>query len=118
LNIFKIDTFAAERSTIVSVLSRARSHAMANMFESAYGVCYESPNYIIFRGRSTCLPTSNFDEIIPANINIASNASTIFPTIIFNQLTGGISEASLTIHITDNMKSGDITINHEGTINW
>ena len=42
LNVFKGDTFRAEEATIVSILEKARSRAMANMFESPHGVCYIS----------------------------------------------------------------------------
>lgn len=111
LNSFTGDNFLNERARIVSVLERARSRAMANLLDSNYGVCYIAPNYSIFEG-NTCVS----DETIPANTNIASNASSSFPTIVFNRLTGDTSGG--TIHITDGTKQADITINHEGTINW
>src|SRR3989344_3780506 len=64
---FTTGTLQGEESKIVSALERARSHAMANMFESKYGVCYDAGNYIIFRnGRTDCLPTASTDENIPA----------------------------------------------------
>ncbi len=66
-NSFLGDTFLTEQAKIVSILERARSHAMANMYESNYGVCYTAPNYIVFKG-STCTA----GESIPANTNIAS----------------------------------------------
>lgn len=112
LNAFTGDIFLAEQSKIVGILERARSHAMANMFESVYGVCYNSPNYIIFRDRTACLPVSNLDEIIPADKSITIT----FPTIVFNQLTGNTTGA--TINIANEIKSANIVINNEGTINW
>jgi prepilin-type N-terminal cleavage/methylation domain-containing protein len=112
LNAFTGDIFLAEQSKIVGILERARSHAMANMFESFYGVCYNSPNYIIFRNRTACLPVSSTDEIIPADTNIKIT----FPTIVFNQLTGNTTGAS--VNITNEIKSADIVINNEGAINW
>ena len=108
---FTSDTFQGEEAKIVSILERARSRAMANMFDSNHGVCYIAPNYVIFQG-STCVA----GESIPANDNIASHADTIFPTVVFNRLTGNTGGA--TIHITDGIKVEDITINNEGTINW
>lgn len=116
LSSLRSDTFQAEETTIVSALQKARSRSMANMYESVHGFCYIAPNYILFRGRTTCLPTSGTDETIPANINIASNASSSFPTFVFTQLSGTTTGA--TIHITDGTKSDDIIINNEGTINW
>lgn len=115
LSAFKRDIFRAEQSTIVSTLEKARSRSMANMFQSAHGVCYASGNYIIFYDGS-CDGTLT-DELILANTNIAENPLTTFPTnIIFSQLAGTTTGA--TIHITDGVKSADININNEGAINW
>ncbi|OGI57594.1 hypothetical protein A3B85_00780 [Candidatus Nomurabacteria bacterium RIFCSPHIGHO2_02_FULL_37_13] len=118
LNVFKTNILQAEQSTIVATLEKARSRSMSNMFTSAHGVCYIAPNYVIFRGRTTCEPTTETDEIIPANTTVAtaSNFSTTFPIIIFDQLSGNTTGA--TIHITDGIKSADIMINNEGAINW
>ena len=77
-NVFKKDTFKAEQATIVAALSKARSRAMNNMFDTAYGVCYIAPNYIIFQD-NTCTA----GESISANTNIASNPSTVFPPVVF-----------------------------------
>ncbi len=112
---FTSDTFYGERDKIVSLLEKARSRAMANMFESEYGVCYEEDedSYVIFQG-STC-GLSDAD-LISANVNIAENTDSIFPTIVFEQVTGNSSKDI--IHITDGIKSADITINNEGAINW
>ena len=113
LNVFKGDTFRAEEATIVSILEKARSRAMANMFESPHGVCYISPDYVIFRdGICDKLGT---DETVPSNTNIT--VSFISATsVIFNQLAGTTTGA--TIRITDGVKIEDIIINNEGRINW
>ena len=112
-NVFKKDTFKAEQATIVAALSKARSRAMNNMFDMAYGVCYIAPNYIIFQD-NTCTA----GESISANTNIASNPSTVFPPVVFDQLTGNTTGTGTTIHLTDGFKSAGIIINNEGTINW
>ncbi|MDE2399788.1 MAG: prepilin-type N-terminal cleavage/methylation domain-containing protein [Patescibacteria group bacterium] len=112
---FTSSTFQGEEAKIVSVLERARSHAMANMFNTTSGVCYDATthSYVIFQG-SVC--TSTGSELIPANTNIAENPSTTFPTFVFSRLTGNTTGGI--IHITDGSKSADITLNNEGTINW
>lgn len=110
---FTSSAFQTEESKIISVLQRARSRSMANMFDITHGVCYIAPNYVIFQG-NTCAA----GEIVPANINIASHSSTVFPTVVFEQLTGNRNTPNDTIHITDSVKSADIIINDEGTINW
>jgi prepilin-type N-terminal cleavage/methylation domain-containing protein len=114
LNSFKTDTFSGEESKIISVLAKARSRSMTNYYDSASGFCYKDNNYVIFRD-GNC-DGSGTDETISANINIASNPATVFPTFIFARLTGKTTGA--TIHITDGIKSADIIINDEGTINW
>ena len=111
LGAFRQDTFLTEEAKIVSILQKARSRAMANLYDTNHGVCYIAPDYVIFQGSSCAAGDS-----IPANIAIASHASTIFPTIVFTRLSGATTGA--TIHITDGTKSDDIIINNEGTINW
>src|SRR3989344_1324426 len=111
---FTFGTFQTEESKIISVLERARSRSMANMFDTTHGVCYLAPNYVIFRG--TCIVGASTNELILANTNIAENSGTIFPTLVFDRLTGNTT--GVTIHITDGIKSADIIINNEGTINW
>ena len=107
-------TFQTEESKIISVLERARSRSMANMFDTTHGVCYLAPNYVIFRG--TCIVGASTNELILANTNIAENSGTIFPTLVFDRLTGNTTEDI--IIITDGVKTKEITINNEGAINW
>ena len=123
LGSFKRNTFQTEQSILVSVLEKARNKSMNNMFELSHGVCYISPNYVIFRDSPStrCIAEVTTNEIIPADGNIAnlSNFSaSLSPTnsVIFSQLTG--KTASTTIFMTDGIKSTYITINNEGTINW
>jgi hypothetical protein len=84
------------------------------MSDTTHGVCYDSAseNYIIFKG--TCTITGN--DLIPANVNIASHPATVFPTFIFSKLAGTTTGG--TIHIEDGIKFKNIIINNEGTINW
>lgn len=117
LNAFKSDTLQTEETKVVSLLEKARSRSMANLYQSSHGFCYVSPNYVIFHGRATCLPVNNTDENIPANVNIASNASTSIPTTIFTALSGNTS-GNPTINLSDGNKTVHIIINNEGTVNW
>ncbi len=118
LSYFKSDIFAAEQSTLVSALQKARGKATSNTYETVHGVCYISPNYVIFRGRNTCLPANAADETLSADSNIAalSAFSATFPTIVFSQLAG--TTTATTITLTDGIKSATISVNAEGTINW
>lgn len=119
INFLKNDILKAEQSTIISALSKARSNSINNIFQNAHGFCYIPPNYIIFRDTPStrCVAGVSTNQLIPANVNIANNPGSSFPdTIIFSQLSGTTTPKS--IHITDGVKSFDITINYEGTIIW
>ena len=120
LGAFRSDTFRAEESTIVAALEKARSRAMANMFDMVHGVCYIAPDYVIFRG--TCVPGASTNELIPANTVIATASDfsnpAKFPSIIFDRLAGTVASAPVDITVTDGVKTEHIIINDEGTINW
>ncbi len=121
VGLFMGDTFRSEKNIIVSLLEKARSRAMSNMFDSTHGVCYNAGNYVLFRGRTTCLPLNpSTDENTPANTNIASISkfSTDFTPVVFNQLTGNVTGAPIDIIVKDDTKTDIININNEGTINW
>lgn len=116
LGAFTSNSLQGEQSRVVSILSRARSRAMANMFESSYGVCYSGGHYIIFRNsRTTCLPTDSTDETVIASSNISASFNPNAP-VIFSRLSGNTTAS--TINLTDGTKSASITINNEGRINW
>src|SRR5258706_15869468 len=108
---FTSSNFQNEESKIIALLEKARSRSMSNMFERAHGVCYLAPDYVIFRD-GTC-DKSATDETIPANTGIASNPLTVFPAVVFEQLTGNTTSATdIVIHITDGVKVADIKINN------
>ena len=116
---YKTDTLLSEESKIVAILQKARSRSMSNFFESAHGVCYIAPDYVIFREEEGhCVDGESTNELISANDRIAeaSDFDTDFPTIVFIQLAGTTGNDS--IHVTDGINTKDIDINNEGTINW
>src|SRR3989344_1363949 len=106
---FTTGTLQGEESKIVSALERARSHAMANMNQTTYGVCYNVGNYVIFQG-DTCPGTGS--ELISANTNIAEHSGTVYPTFVFDQLSGNEITSEDTIIIEDDIKTETITINN------
>ncbi len=119
LGSFKTNTIKVEQASVISALEKARSRAMNNMFQSPFGFCYISPNYIIFQdGPGTrCVSGIPSNILISTNENIASNPGSTFPSsIIFSQLSGTTTATS--IHLTDGIESVDININYEGTIIW
>jgi prepilin-type N-terminal cleavage/methylation domain-containing protein len=117
MDAFRGSIFRSEREIIVSLLERARSHSMANIDGSAWGVCYRANKYVLFKG-TTCGAPAPSDEEFEVNQSVAtdSNFASTFPTISFAQLSGQSSAATITV--VEANRSSSITINHEGTINW
>ncbi len=115
------NSFHTEEATIVSILERARSRAMANLNDSDHGVCYIEPDYVIFiENEGHCVDGVSSNELISANTNIATASDFAnpvkFPPVVFNRLAGTTSGAA--IHIEDGVKQDDIIINEQGAINW
>ncbi len=105
----------SERDTVVSLLERARSRAMANSFQTTWGLCYIAPNYIIFRG-STCATGAATNEATPGNPAASISGLSDTSPVVFSQLAGTTTGAVVTI--VEQSKVSTITINHEGTIIW
>lgn len=124
INSYKGYIFRSEKSVLISVLERARSRAINNMFESNHGVCFVSPNYIIFIGNS-CITGQATNEIIPANTSLSMSGLSESSPVVFEQLSGKlvpqISPFSQEYIITleqEGRTPETITINNEGRVNW
>lgn len=105
----------SERDTIVSLLQRARSHAMANSYQTSWGLCYIAPDYIIFRG-TACTAGVATNEVTPGNpVALITGLTSVSP-ILFSQLSGTTTGGTITV--TEGSKVSTISINHEGTIIW
>ncbi|MEK7564055.1 MAG: prepilin-type N-terminal cleavage/methylation domain-containing protein [Patescibacteria group bacterium] len=116
---FTSSTFLNENAKIVSLLEKARSRAMANMFDTSHGVCYLAPDYIIFRD-GTCDGLGT-DEKTPANTSLTLT----FPSVVFDRISGKLkpqlSPSTNQIDVIVDNGNGSpkhIKINNEGTINW
>jgi len=105
----------SERDTVVSLLQRARSRAMANSFQTSWGVCYIAPDYIVFRG-ATCTAGAATNEATPGNPSATITGMSSASPVVFAQLSGAASAATITV--TENAKVATITILYEGTIIW
>jgi len=114
-------TRRSERDTIVSLLEKARSRAMANTDQSEWSVCYDAGDYIIAKG-ATCDDSTAYDRIeANAGVVAASDFSDFESPneIIFAQLTGNVVAAPYTIEVVqEGNPPEEITINYEGRINW
>ncbi len=113
---YRSTTRRSERETIVSMLERARSRALANIGETSWSVCYDAGNYIIAKG-STCNDSVAYDRVEANPVVVADSDFSDFP-IEFAQVTGTVAGAPKTVTVTQNGKDEEIEVNHEGRINW
>ena|SRR3989338_5185391 len=112
----------SERDTVVSLLERARSHAMANVGEESWGFCKEGNNYVVFRG------TSYTAGAVEASVAAGDASQTQHipdcsgtgpdPIIVFDQLSGKPLAAVTQITVQQSGGTDTITINDQGTISW
>lgn len=104
----------SERDTVVSLLQKARSRALANIDGVPWGVCYHAATkaYVLFSG-STCDPTAASSEATPAGAGVSVAWSA---PVIFAQLSGSNSGAQIVL--TQQNKVSTTTVNYEGTIIW
>lgn len=107
-------SFRSERDVVVSLLQKARSRSMANIHQSAWGVCTINSTYIVFRG-TACVAGAATNETLPVSSS-ATVAGLLSPGVVFSQL-GGTTTAT-TVTVTEGTRVSTISINHEGTINW
>lgn len=114
---FRGSIHRSEDATIVSLLQRARSRAMANVSESEWSVCYIAPNYIIAKGASCTVGTAR--DKFEANAGVAADSEfdTTFPTIVFEQLTGNTTPEEIVVK-QGGREPVKISTNHAGTIIW
>jgi prepilin-type N-terminal cleavage/methylation domain-containing protein len=104
---------STERDILLGVLEKARSRAMANMFESSHGVHIENSTYVIFRGDSY-IPGAASNEEIPGNSIIQKSG---INDVVFEELTG-LPSVTGSISLLEGANSKIISINYEGRIDW
>ena len=117
--------FRSERSVAVSVLEKARSRAVNNLYEMPHGVCYDDASraYVIFRGASCILGAAN-NETIPGSASVGVSGLAVLSPVVFEQITGKLVPqlspytSELDITLTRDAKTASIYINNEGRINW
>jgi len=100
----------SERDQVVALLANARSRAMANVNQSAWGVCTNGSDYVLFAG--TC---GSGGQTTPIGTG-ASVVGLASPGVTFAQLSGDTTATTITV--TQQSKVSTIQINAAGTINW
>lgn len=107
-----------ERDTLVSLLTRARSHSMTNLSALPHGLCCDdtSESYIVFRGTYAL---SAVEETAPKGKSVTLSglpACGSGDEIFFTQLSGKAAPTSITISQDGNTST--IDVNEQGTILW
>lgn len=122
MDVYRGTTFRSTRTTLVSALTTARGRAMSNQYQSAHGVCYSAPDFIIFRGATYSAGGSN-DRIAGNPAVTLTSASSFFTCgtgtgIVFSQISGVSSNTgTITIHESGHTDE-TVSVNTEGTIVW
>lgn len=130
MDVFHGTTFRSTRQTLVSVLTLARSRALANDYQSSYGVCYNAPSQlVIFRG-TTYVSGNTTNDSIPINPSVPLESSrddagalpdNFFScgtdAIVFSQLAATTTEGFIYVKEADS-REFKIQVNKEGTILW
>lgn len=112
LDAYRGFSFHSELDVAVSLLTRARSAAMANRHNTSWGVCVRDGNYVVFRGDS-CIVTDT-SELTP--VSAGTTIAGLSSPVVFSQIAGTTTDTTVTV--TQNSRSTTITINYEGTIIW
>ena len=111
----------SERDTIVAMLQRTRSRAMANVGQSPWGACFNGTNYILFRGSSYA--SSVTTEVIEGNPAVSVTDTSSTPRflcadggVVFAQLTGNTNPVTITL--VQGAITSTVSTNSAGRIDW
>lgn len=102
-------SFNYEERLLISILQRARSQAMANLDQDQHCAWVQGSNYVISKG-SACTGGDVFQRAAAIDVNWTA-------PLVFNQLDGSVT-VPMTITLTGQGKTANITINNEGQIDW
>lgn len=103
-----------ETKNIISVLRRAETMAMANAFESNFGVKFSTNSVILFKGASYAARDTAYDETYPVSKAVTVTA----PSEIVFEKVSGRPATSISISVSNNNSNQMITVGKEGTIDW
>lgn len=119
---FKGSMHRSERDTLVSVLQRARSKSMANVYESRHGVCFDTAtkSYNVVCTGGTCVsPTEDVVAGGSEAVTVTGLPTCGTGSILFEQLSGNLVGGPFTLVVAEaNRPDQTISINEAGTIIW
>ncbi len=116
---FGIDSYrnyllTSETRNAVSILRRAQNLALANTYESSYGVALQEDGFILFQGTSFVSRNPGFDETYIRSSSITVSG---LDEIVFLQISGS-PIVSATTTLSNGVTSQKIYINEHGTLYW
>lgn len=123
MDVYRGTMFRSTREVLVSALTTARSRALANLSQSAYGVCYSAPDFIIFKGTSYSAGSAD-NETVPGNKAVTLASAGNFFTcgggtgVVFDQLTGKTADTGSITVTGDGHPDETVSVNSEGAIIW
>ena len=122
LTSYRADAFRAERSTIVTLLQKARADALNNIDQEPHGVALypadHPKSYVVFEGASYA--ASNPATREATNDSYPIVFGTTSPSeVVFNQLDASANiNGDITLIDVQRGASAAITITNEGGISW
>lgn len=123
MDVYRGTLYRSTRQVLISSLTTARGRALSNMYQSAHGVCYLAPNFIIFRG-TTYSANSSSNETVPGNPAVTLTSTGNFFTcgsgagVVFSQLSATTSNNGTITVAESGHASETVSVNSLGTIIW
>jgi len=121
IDMYRGDSFRAERNILVIALQTARADALNNISQMRHGVAINPggyAGYVIFEGNDYASSEPDTRKEIPASYGVTLDASSP-DEVVFTQLSGNANfDGEIILIDTLRNASATIAINHEGKIGW
>lgn len=114
MDLYRAHVFTAEKTTLLTLLQKARSQAQHHIGGMAHGVSVTESAYILFSGPSYALRNTSKDIPFPTSPSIQKSG---LSEIIFAPLTAQVSSPG-SMTLTSDSHSVTLSVNSEGQIDW
>lgn len=112
MDVYRAHIFASEKTTLLTILQKARSQAQNHIGSVAHGVYIAPSAYILFSGSSYDARDISKDISFPVSPSIHESG---LQEVVFVPLTAQV-ELPGDITLMDSVRSGTLSINEEGRI--
>ena len=116
MDMYRGSTLEEERGLVVSLLTRARTHAMDNLYGLPHGFCINGDEYEVFKGTYAADSVEEYAQASKAITASGIPACGSGNEIVFSQLSGTTTERTITL--SEGTQMYQIDVNGEGTILW